>query len=192
MKKYSLPLSLIAVVAFCMILAATPNPFAGPPQTIHEATLELNNAFTGNNTHAGTETFTNTVTIGSGTGCGQVTSGVFSSTGSPCTGAATITQVCNGTISLPTSAVGSGGKYGASSSTPLQTACTGMLTTDRATLTFNADPTSTTGYAPSASGGLEIIAYPDAGGGEIDLYLINDTANSITPSAATLNYQVTR
>lgn len=104
----------------------------------------------------------------------------------------TTTLVCSGTIALPTSAVSSGGKYGASSSTPLQTACTGMLTTDRATLTFNADPTSTTGYAPSASGGLEIIAYPDAGGGEIDLYLINDTANSITPSAATLNYQVTR
>jgi hypothetical protein len=67
-----------------------------------------------------------------------------------------------------------------------------MLTTDRITLTFNANVTGVTGYAPSATGGLEVLAYPDAGGGQIDLYLINDTANSITPGAATVNYQVTR
>lgn len=100
--------------------------------------------------------------------------------------------ICSGTIVLPTSAVASGGKFGASSSTPLQTACAGMLTSDNVTLTFNADPTGTTGYAPSATGGLTIIAYPDAGGGNIDLYLVNDTNASVTPGAATVNYRVLR
>jgi hypothetical protein len=184
------------LVGLLIVVAAF--PFLVPPgktaaQTYHDAVLELNNAFSGNNTHSGTEVFTNTVTIGSATGCAQVTSGVFSSTGSACSGAATITQVCHGAITLPNgTAMASGTKYGASSSAPQQTACTGMLTTDRVTLTLNADPTSTTGYAPSSNGGLEIIAYPDAGGGEIDLYLVNDTGGSITPASATVNYQVTR
>jgi hypothetical protein len=101
-----------------------------------------------------------------------------------------IQEVCTGTISLPTSSITNGTKYGASSSTPLQTTCTGMLTTDRITLTFNADPTSTTGYSPGNM--LTIIDYPDSGGGVIDLYLINNTASPITPGAATVNYQVTR
>jgi hypothetical protein len=105
---------------------------------------------------------------------------------------ATITEICRGTIALPTTLMTTGTKYGASSSAPKTTACSGMLTTDRITLTFNANVTGVTGYAPSATGGLEVLAYPDAGGGQIDLYLINDTANSITPGAATVNYQVTR
>ena len=99
--------------------------------------------------------------------------------------------ICSGTIALPTTSMATGTKYGASASTPLQTTCTNLLTTDTiGPLTFNGDPTGTTGYAPTANGMLTIIVYPEAG--KIDLYLLNNTGGTIVPGAATVNYKVIR
>jgi hypothetical protein len=55
---------------------------------------------------------------------------------------------------------------------------------------FNADPTSTTGYSPSSSGMLTIVKYPTSG--NVNFKVCNNTANSVTPGAATLNWRVVR
>ena len=101
-------------------------------------------------------------------------------------GDATIGQViAHGAKALATSAISSG----ACSSAQTDTA-TGTATTDTVIATFNADPTSTTGYAPSANGGLHIVSYPTAD--TVNFKVCNDTASSITPGAATLNWKVIR
>lgn len=66
----------------------------------------------------------------------------------------------------------------------------GTLTTDTIVFTVNGDPTSSTGYAPSTSGGLNIWAYPTAD--HVNFKLCNDTAGNITPQAITLNWKVIR
>jgi hypothetical protein len=97
--------------------------------------------------------------------------------------------ICAGTITLPSgTAIGNGTKYGASSSTPLTKTCTGLITSDNIQLDFNADPTSTTGYTPGAS--LSVVKYPTSN--TINVYLVNNTASSITPSSAVVNYHVWR
>jgi hypothetical protein len=70
------------------------------------------------------------------------------------------------------------------------TGATGTATTDVIQATPNADPSSTTGYAPSASGSLYIIAYPTTN--NVNFKVCNSTGGSITPGAMTLNWRVTR
>lgn len=93
--------------------------------------------------------------------------------------------IASGTSALGTSAISSG-----ACATVVTTAATGTATTDVIQWVFNADPTSTTGYAPSANGGLHIIAYPTAN--NVNFKVCNDTASSITPGAVTLNWRVPR
>ena len=99
-------------------------------------------------------------------------------------GGTTIT-VASGTAALGTSAISS-----ATCATVVTVTATGTLTTDDIMSDFNADPTSTVGYIPSASGMLTIIKYPTAN--NVNFKVCNNTSASITPGAVTLNWRVVR
>ena len=94
-------------------------------------------------------------------------------------------SIASGTSALGTSAISS-----ATCATVVTTSATGTTTTDAIIATFNADPTSTTGYSASASGMLTIIAYPTTN--NVNFKVCNNTGSSITPGAVTLNWRVTR
>lgn len=100
----------------------------------------------------------------------------------PCVGAGT---VASGTAALGTSAISSGACASA-----VTVAATGVLTTDVIIYTPNANPTTVTGYAVSASGSLYIWAVPTSG--NVNFYVCNNSSASITPSALTLNWRVVR
>lgn len=101
-------------------------------------------------------------------------------------GGVTLSQtVASGTSALGTGAISSG-----ACATAVTTAATGTATTDVIWWGFNADPTSTTGYSPSANGMLTIIAYPTAN--NVNYKVCNNTNSSITPGAVTLNWRVLR
>ena len=68
---------------------------------------------------------------------------------------------------------------------------TGTATTDAITVGFNGDPTAVTGYGASATGAVLTI-YPYPSSGNVNFKVCNSTASSITPSALTLNWRVTR
>ncbi len=88
--------------------------------------------------------------------------------------------VCSGTLALGTTLIASPGK------TSLTMVCTGLAATDNVIASFNADPTSTTGYIPSTSGMLTLVAWPTTNTVNVDV--INNTSSSITPGASlTLN-----
>jgi hypothetical protein len=95
-------------------------------------------------------------------------------------------EIATGSKALATGAISSG------TCTSAQTAtATGTLTTDTILAAFNADPTGTTGYLPSTSGGLYIIAYPTAD--TVNFKVCNNTIGSITPGAAiTINWRTIR
>lgn len=93
--------------------------------------------------------------------------------------------ICSGTAALGTSAISSG-----AAATVVTSTCANTATTDICQWQFNADPTSTTGYTPSTSGMLTIIAYPTSG--NCNFKVANNTSASITPGAVTLNFRVTR
>lgn len=102
--------------------------------------------------------------------------------GSTCT----VTQtVASGTATMATSAISSG-----TCTSAVTVAGTGILTTDVLRWSYNGDPTAVTGYAPSASGTLRVVAYPTAG--NANFKVCNDTGGSITPGAITFNWNVTR
>lgn len=90
-----------------------------------------------------------------------------------------------GTATLGTSAIPS-----ATAASVVTVAALGALTTDNIMADFSADPTATTGYAPSASGGLTIIKYCTAG--NVNFTVVNNTGSSITPGAVTLNWRIAR
>lgn len=90
-----------------------------------------------------------------------------------------------GTATMGTSAIGSG-----VCSSAVTVGADGVATTDVIGFTFNADPTSTTGYSPSASGGLYIVAYPTSN--NVNFKACNSTGGSITPGAVTVNWSVVR
>jgi hypothetical protein len=93
--------------------------------------------------------------------------------------------VFSGTLSLTTTAVTS------ATCTAAQTVTApGVVTTDVPLLSFNADPTASTGYVPLTSGMLTIIGYPTAN--TVNVKVCNNTTGSITPSAITLNVKVMR
>jgi hypothetical protein len=93
--------------------------------------------------------------------------------------------IASGTATLGTSAISS-----ATCATAVTVSATGVATTDTITTGFNGDPTAVTGYIPSTSGMLAIIAYPTAN--NVNFKVCNNTASSITPGAITLNWRVVR
>jgi hypothetical protein len=93
--------------------------------------------------------------------------------------------IASGTATLGTSAISS-----AACATAVTVSATGVATTDTLTTGFNGDPTAVTGYIPSTSGMLSIIAYPTAN--NVNFKVCNNTASSITPGAITLNWRVVR
>jgi hypothetical protein len=98
----------------------------------------------------------------------------------------TLTQtIASGSQALGTTLIASGG-----STAFLNISAPGVLTTDNIMADFNSDPTSTTGYEPSASGMLTIIKFPTAG--YVNFYVVNNTGASITPGAVTINWRVVR
>lgn len=90
-----------------------------------------------------------------------------------------------GTATLGTSAIPSG-----TAAATVTVPALAALSTDNIVADFNADPTATTGYAPSASGGLTIVKYCTAG--NVNFIVINNTGSSITPGAVVLNWRIVR
>lgn len=101
------------------------------------------------------------------------------------TGSGNVSAIANGTSALGTSAITSG-----ACASVVTTSATGVATTDNVQADFNADPTSTTGFAPSTGGMLTIIKYPTSN--NVNFKVCNNTAASITPGAVTLNWRVAR
>ena len=99
-------------------------------------------------------------------------------------GTLTVT-IATGTAALPTSSIASG-----ACSSAVAVTAKGVVTTDVITTSFNADPTSIAGYVPSPGGSLYIVSYPTPG--NVNFKVCNNTANAITPGAATLNWNVKR
>jgi hypothetical protein len=93
--------------------------------------------------------------------------------------------IASGSTALGTSSIAS-----ATCATTVTASATGTLTTDVVRAGFNSDPTATTGYVPSTSGMLTIIAYPTAG--VVSFKVCNNTSASITPGAISVNWQVVR
>jgi hypothetical protein len=94
-------------------------------------------------------------------------------------------SVANGTSALGTSSISSG-----ACATVVTTSATGTATTDAISWGFNGDPTGVTGYVPSTSGMLTIIAYPTSN--NVNFKVCNNTSASISPGAITLNWRVVR
>lgn len=103
----------------------------------------------------------------------------------PGRGGSGVTAIASGAQALGTTAVAS-----SACSSAITATATGVLTTDRITANFNADPTSITGYLPSTSGGLSIFIYPTANA--VNFKYCNPTSASITPGAVTINWGVVR
>lgn len=94
--------------------------------------------------------------------------------------------IASGTAVLGTSAIASG-----ACATVVTVTATNVATTDVVHFGYNGDPTAVTGYGVSATGAvLSIYPYPSSG--NVNVKVCNSTAGSITPSAMTLNWQVTR
>lgn len=96
----------------------------------------------------------------------------------------------SGTIAAGTAALGTGAISSGTCATAVTASATGVATTDTVQYTPNTDPTAVTGYAPSATGSLYIWAYPTSG--NVNFKVCNNTSGSITPSALTLNWRVSR
>ena len=96
-----------------------------------------------------------------------------------------VSVIAAGTAAMGTSAIGSG-----ACATTVTATATGVLSTDNVLADFNADPTSTTGYAPGGSGILTIVKFPTASAVNFDV--CNNTSGTITPGAITLNWRVLR
>lgn len=99
-------------------------------------------------------------------------------------GGGTPTTIFSGSVTLNTSPIAAGSCSG------VNTAATGVLTTDVVQVTFNSDPSLIAGYGPSSTGSLFLFAYPTAG--NVVVKVCNSTASSITPGAATVNIDVVR
>lgn len=132
--------------------------------------------FTITGTAAKTLTFTNSVTL-TGTDAAVYTF--------PNATATIPRTVASGAKALATGAIASAACTAAQTDT-----ATGTLTTDGIVVSFNADPTAVTGYVPLTSGMLTIIYYPTAD--TVNFKVCNNTANSITPGAVTINWRVLR
>lgn len=130
---------------------------------------------------------------GGGVGTGTVTS---IATTSPITGGTITTTgtiacaTCSVTVASGTAAMGTGAITSGTCATVVTATATGAATTDNIMADFNADPTSTTGYAPVTTGMLTIIKYPTTN--TANFKVCNTTSASVTPGAVTLNWRVVR
>ena len=164
--------------------------FCGPIKANFDGATTAGDAFSVSASTAGALTDTgvafNSTTCATG-GLGEITqtigsAGVATAVIKPCVGAG---SVASGTAAMGTSAISSG-----ACATVVTVSATGVLATDTILFTPNANPTSVTGYAPSASGSLYIWGYPTAN--NVNFYACNNTSGSVTPSALTLNWRVVR
>jgi hypothetical protein len=73
---------------------------------------------------------------------------------------------------------------------PVTSSASGVELTDAIIYNTNTNPTTVTGYAPSASGSLYIWAFPTAN--NVNFVVCNPSSSSITPGALSLNWQVMR
>ena len=98
----------------------------------------------------------------------------------------TLTQtVASGTVALGTTAIASG-----ACGSVITVSASGVATTDVIIATANTNPTAITGYSPATTGALFIWAWPTSG--DVNFARCNNTANSITAGALSLNWRVTR
>jgi hypothetical protein len=88
----------------------------------------------------------------------------------------------SGTATLGTSAIASG-----ACATVVTVSATGVSSTSAVMASFNADPTSTTGYQPTQNGMLSVVSYPTANA--VNFKICNNTGASVTPGATTLNWR---
>jgi len=101
-------------------------------------------------------------------------------------GGVTLTQtIASGAVSLGTGSISSG-----TCASLVTATAANVASTDVVMAGFNGDPTSTTGYVPTTSGMLTIIAYPTSG--NVNFKVCNNTGTAITPGSVTLNWRVTR
>jgi hypothetical protein len=116
--------------------------------------------------------------------CPNGAAGAFTTVG--CAGSGGTGTICSGTISIPASAIASAAKSAFTGT------CTGAATTDNIMVDFagGTDPTTLVGFQPSTSGILTILKWATANTANVTIE--NNTANSITPTAFTLNYRITR
>lgn len=119
-------------------------------------------------------------TIGGGTCYQQAVPGAYQVNGINST-----LTVASGTSALGTTLIASGACASAVTGT-----ATNALTTDNLVADFSMDPTSTTGYSPSANGMLTIIKYVTAN--TANFKVCNNTASGVTPGAVTLQWRVVR
>ena len=97
----------------------------------------------------------------------------------------TTQTIASGTAAMGTTSISSG-----ACSPAVTVSATGVATTDAIGYTPNTDPTALTGYAPSSGGSLYIWAYPTSG--NVNFKVCNPSSGTITPSALTLNWRVSR
>lgn len=90
-------------------------------------------------------------------------------------------EIALGTVALGTTAVASG-----ACAAPVVGSATAILSTDVVTFSFNSDPGFIAGYSS-----LTVSAYPVPATGP-GFRVCNPSAGSVTPTAATLNWRVTR
>lgn len=142
-------------------------------------------------TWTGTEIFTNSKLklLGSSTGATTFASANAGASNFTLTFPA-ITSTISTTIASGATAMGTGAITSGACATAVTGTATGTLTTDVITASFNGDPTAITGYIPSTSGMLTIIAYPTAD--TANFKVCNNTGASITPGAVTINWRVVR
>jgi hypothetical protein len=95
-------------------------------------------------------------------------------------------EVANGFATLGTSAIASA----ACAAVVSRNAIGAVASTDVLEWSFTADPTGTTGYAPTSSGSLKVVGYVTAD--LANFKVCNDTSASITPGAAGLHWSVIR
>lgn len=92
--------------------------------------------------------------------------------------------IAGGTATLGTSAI-----TGGTCATVVTVSATGVATTDTITADFNADPSGLTGYG-IGSDMLTVYKYPTSN--NVNFKVCNRGEDSVTPSAATLNWAVFR
>jgi hypothetical protein len=93
--------------------------------------------------------------------------------------------ISSGTAAMSTAAISSG-----ACTPPVTASASGVALTDAIIYNTNTNPTTVTGYAPSANGSLYILAFPSAN--NVNFVVCNPSSSSITPGALALNWQVMR
>lgn len=93
-------------------------------------------------------------------------------------------------IASGSSALGTGAINSGTCASAVTAAASGTATTDVVDWSFNADTSAVTGYGPATSPPLYILAYPTAN--NVNFKVCNPTTGSVTPGAATVNWQVVR